>query len=144
MDAKYKKADSIAEFIDAIRIRVEVFIKEQGSEAGWEPDEKDKDATHFIAIVKGNIVSTARLLETAKQEFKIERMATLKGYRKKGVTRGLVGFVVKEAVKKKPKRIWMQAQVQAKGFYEKCGFKAVSMAYDLYGIQHLDMEYRFR
>ena len=49
--------------------------------------------------------------------------------------------MIRYAKKLDAKKIWMQSQVQAQGFYEKCGFKAVSKSYDLYGIEHIDMEY---
>ena len=47
MQITYKEIETINEFIDAIRIRVDVFIKEQGFEPGWEPDEDDKVSKHL-------------------------------------------------------------------------------------------------
>ena len=46
------------------------------------------------------------------------------------------------AKKLNPKKIWMQSQVQAQGFYEKCGFMAAFKPYDLYGIKHIDRVYK--
>lgn len=112
MEVIYKEVGSIKEFIDAIRIRVDVFIIEQKCQPGWEPDEEDRSARHFIAVADSKVVSTLRIRE------------------------------VENGIKKlKPKKIWMEAQIQAKEFYEKCSFKAVSEPYDLYGIPHLKMEY---
>jgi len=142
MSIDYKEIETISEFIDAIRIRVNVFIKEQKCEPGWEPDEEDKNSNHFIVLVDGKIVSTARMRETGDKEFKIERMATIKEFRNKGITKGLVEFIINSVKGLGPKKIWMQSQVQAQKFYEKCGFKAVSKHYDLYGISHIDMEYK--
>ena len=142
MSIDYKEIETINEFIDAIRIRVDVFIKEQKCEPGWEPDEEDKNSKQFIAIVDGKIVSTARVRETGNKEFKIERMATIKEFRNKGITKGLVNFIINSVKGSGPKKIWMQSQVQAQKFYEKCGFEAVSKPYDLYGIQHIDMVYK--
>ncbi len=137
---KYKKVETINEFIDAIRIRYEVFVKEQGFQPGWEPDEDDKISMHFIAITEGKIVGTVRFRETAKGEFKIERMCILKEYRKKGVGKGLIGFVMKELMKLKPKKIWMKSQVQAQTFYETHGFSAVGKQKEEYGFPHIEME----
>lgn len=36
---------------------------------------------------------------------------------------------------------FLEVLMQAQQFYEKCGFKAVSKPYDLYGISHLKMGY---
>lgn len=136
----YKEVKSIKEFVDAIRIRVDVFIIEQKCQPGWEPDEEDKISRHFIAVADNKIVSTLRIREV-EDGIKIERMATDKEYRGKNISKGLIEFVLKEIKKLKPKRIWMEAQVQAKEFYEKCGFKTNSESYDLYGIPHINMEY---
>ncbi len=141
MKVRYKKVETINEFIDAIRLRVDVFIKEQGFEPGWEPDEADKEARSFIAIVGKKVVATARMRKIGR-EIKIERMAVAKDQRGKGVGKGLVKFLVKEATKEKPKRIWMQSQLHAKSFYGKCGFVAVSKPYNYYGVKHIDMDYK--
>ncbi len=143
MKIRYKKITSIVEFIDAIRIRVDVFIIEQKCKSGWEPDEEDKVADHYIATVNNEIIATARVREVNKKEYKIERMAVKKAFRNKGIGKGLVNYIVNEIKKNNPKKIWMQAQVQAQQFYEKCGFIAVSIQYDLYdlGIPHIDMVY---
>jgi len=146
MKTVYKRVDSITEFIDAIRIRVEVFIKEQKCRSGWEPDEEDKLSDHYIAIVNNEIVATTRVREINNHEFKIERMAIKKEFRNKGIGRGLVMYILKQINKLKPRRIWIQAQLQAREFYEKCGFKAISKPYNLYdlGIPHVDMEHKLR
>ena len=140
MEIKYKKIETINEFIDAIRIRVDVFIIEQKFQPGWEPDEDDKNATHFIALEENRIVATARAREISENEFKIERMATRKEYRGKGIGKELVHFIIENLKNQNPTRIFMQSQVQAQKFYENCGFVATSEPYDLYGIQHIDME----
>ncbi len=142
MVVKYKKVETNNEFIDAVRIRADVFIREQGFQPGWEPDEDDKISKHYIAILDGKIVSTARTRETAKNEIKIERMATKKEYRKRGVGKGFIKFIISEIKKQKPKRIWLRSQVQSQPFYEKCGFKDVSKPFDMWGVPHIDMDYK--
>lgn len=136
-----KEVSSFDEFIDAIRIRVDVFIKEQGFEPGWEPDEEDKTAKQYIAYAGKEIVATARVRETKEGEFKIERMAIKKEYRGKGIGEGLVDHIINELKKTKPKRIWLQSQEKVKGFYEKVGFKTISEPIDRWGVFHIDMEY---
>jgi len=141
MEAQYKEVETINEFIDAIRLRVDVFIKEQGFQPGWEPDEDDKISKHFIAVSDGQIVSTARFRETSKGEIKIERMVTKKEYRGKGIGIGLVKYMINKIAKLKPKRIWLRSQVQSQKFYEQCGFKTVSESFDMWGVPHIDMDY---
>ncbi|MEW5996696.1 MAG: GNAT family N-acetyltransferase [Candidatus Micrarchaeota archaeon] len=137
----YKEVTTIPEFIDAIRLRVDVFIIEQGFRAGWEPDEGDKESTHFIALSEGKIVATARLRETSKDEYKIERMVVAKEYRKKSIGKGLTDYILQYTFRLKPKRLWLRSQVRTKEFFNKCGFKEVSGPFDMYGTPHIDMEY---
>ena len=144
MKVKYKKVETIPEFIDAIRIRVDVFIKEQNCPPGWEPDEFDKVSDHYIASVNGIVVATARIRQDSPDVLKIERMVVKKDYRKKGIGLDLTKYLIKGAQKKKPSKIWIEAQSYAQKFYEKSGFKTVSEEYDLYniGIPHVTMEYK--
>lgn len=146
MKIAYKKISSLSEFIEAIRIRVDVFIIEQKCRPGWEPDNEDKVADHYVAILNDEIVATARVREINKKEYKIERMAVKKVFRNKGIGKGLVNYVVNEIVKNNHGKIWLQAQVQAQQFYEKCGFRAISEKYDLYNlnIPHVDMVYEVK
>lgn len=141
MRVRYKEIGTIGEFIDSIRIRVDVFIIEQKFKPGWEPDEEDKISRHFIALADGKIVSTLRIREV-DEGIKIERMATRKECRGKGIGKGLISFVLKEIKKMKPKKIWMTAQIQVREFYEKCGFRVVSKPYNLYGHPRIKMEYK--
>lgn len=144
MNIIYKEVTTISEFIDSIRLRVDVFIIEQKCPPGWEPDELDKAAKHYIALVDKKIVATARLLEDPRGTVRIERMVVKKEYRRKGIGKGLTAYIIKQAKKQSPTRIWMQAQCQAQKFYEKIGFKPISKNYDLHGlgILHVNMEYK--
>lgn len=144
MEITYKTTQTLAEFIHAIKIRVDVFIKEQGFDPGWEPDEDDKTAIHYIAVVDNTVVATARVRETKKSEFKLERMATQKGYRGKGIGTGLLRYIIKQLAKRKPKRIWMQAQCQAQSFYEKFGFVPIAQPINRWGVNHINMEYAIK
>src|SRR6266498_2487485 len=102
MKVTYKKVETINEFIDAIRIRVDVFILEQKCPPGWDPEELDKVADHYIAVADEKIVAYARMREEPKKAIKIENMVVEKAYRKKGIGEGLTKYVVMQAKKKKP------------------------------------------
>ncbi len=143
-DIRYKQVETISEFIDAIRIRVDVFIIEQKCPPGWEPGELDKAAEHYIAIADGKIAGTARLRADAPGSQKIESMAVRQDYRGKNVGLGLTRYVVQAAQAKRADRIWMQAQSHASGFYQKSGFQVIGDEYDLFdlGIPHVTMEFR--
>ncbi|MBI4210815.1 MAG: GNAT family N-acetyltransferase [Candidatus Diapherotrites archaeon] len=137
-----KRVQTVPEFVDSVRLRVDVFIKEQGFAPGWEPDEDDKDAEHFIALADGKVVATARCREAAKGEFKIERMATRKEMRGRGAATKLLEFMLKDIMKRNPEKIWLRSQEQARGFYEKNGFRVMGGPFEVYGKMHVDMEYK--
>ncbi|OGK18134.1 hypothetical protein A2866_06610 [Candidatus Roizmanbacteria bacterium RIFCSPHIGHO2_01_FULL_39_8] len=141
-----REIETIQEFIDAIRIRVDIFIIEQKGPPGWEPDDLDKNSSHFVALVKDEIVGTVRLREDPKGVAKFERMAVTKKYRDRGIGLKLTSFVIGQAKNQGCKKIWMQAQKYTKGLYEKAGFKTTSKPYDLWnlGIRHIDMELDLR
>src|SRR5437867_3129241 len=122
MEIRCKEVETVSEFIDAVRIRVDVFIIEQGCPPGYEPDELDKEANHYIALVDNNVVGTARVRKEPEGAIKIERMVVKKEYRGRGVGEELTNYLIKTTNKIKHTKIWMQAQSQAKGFYEKLGF----------------------
>jgi predicted GNAT family N-acyltransferase len=136
-----KRVESIPEFIDAIRLRVDVFILEQKCQPGWEPDELDKDSEHYIALIDKKIVGTLRVREEVAGEFKIERMVTDNSERGKGIGKSLLSYVVSLLRQRPASRIWMQAQDHARPFYNQVGFETTSPVYDLWGIPHVDMEF---
>ena len=142
----YKKIKTINDFIDAIRIRTDVFVIEQKCPPGWEPDELDKKSIHFGVIADHKLVATVRLRKESKNTIKIERMAVKKEYRGKGIGLGLIKYVLNQILKKGHKKIWMQVQLHTQKMYERAGFKTTSKPYDLWnlGIPHVDMEYVFK
>src|SRR5205814_731773 len=101
---------TINEFIDAIRIRVDVFVIEQQCPPGWDPEELDKVSQQYIALNTNEIVATVRLRENPKGTAKIENMVVKKKHRGRGIGVGLTTYVTKQAKKQGYKKIWMQAQ----------------------------------
>jgi predicted GNAT family N-acyltransferase len=137
----YEKVESIGRFIDAIRLRVDVFIIEQKCPPGWEPDELDRGAVHYVAVKDDAVVGAARLREDHLDTAKIERMVTKIGERRQGVASGLTGHIVAEACRLGYRQIWLEAQAHAQGMYESLGFEACSEEYDQFdlGIPHVKM-----
>lgn len=141
MDIRCKYVETIDEFIDAIRLRVDVFIREQGFQPGWEPDEDDKAARHVIAMADGQVLATARYRFISSDEIKLERMVTRKDYRGRGMGSALIKFVVPEILQLEPKRLWLRSQVVSQRFYSKSGFVPVSAPFEMWGVPHIDMDY---
>jgi predicted GNAT family N-acyltransferase len=131
------------QLIDALRIRVAVFIQEQGFPPGWEPDEVDKSAEHYVAIIDGVVVATTRLHVVEPASRKIERMAVLKEYRGQHIGTLLTQHIIAQAQQADIDRLWLDAQSHAESFYQQLGFKTVSGCYYPWGLDvpHVTMEY---
>ena len=142
MQIIYKEATTLPEFIDAVRLRYDVFVRELGMQPGWEPDEEDKVARHFIAYDSHGIVGTGRVREVSEGEFKIERMVTRKDTRGAGVGRGILEIILAATNQSTTSRIWLCSQLRVKGFYERNGFVPCGEPFELFGVQHVTMEYR--
>ncbi len=116
---KYRIKDrpDLAERGNAIRRKV--YIDEQGVDPELEY-ENEEEAIHYLLIVDGMAVSTARWRET-ENGVKLERFATLREQRGKGYG-ALILKKVTEDVVPLHKTIYLHAQISAIPFYEKYGF----------------------
>ncbi|HEX7229974.1 MAG TPA: GNAT family N-acetyltransferase [Candidatus Binatia bacterium] len=122
----------------AFAIRMRVFVREQGVPAEIELDDDDQHAIHFLAIISGRVVGTARLVMHGSGA-KIGRMAVLKRYRGKGVGAALLKRSITAARRRGAVKIFLHAQVPVIEFYEKMGFHCVGRVFDEAGIAHRKM-----
>ena len=103
-----------------------------------ELDDDDGKAIHFLALISGNAVGTARVV-LRRGSAKIGRMAVLKSYRGIGVGLKLLKRAIATAKRKRTRRIYLHSQVPVIGFYESSGFRAVGPVFDEAGIPHRKM-----
>lgn len=127
----------------AFAIRMRVFVKEQSVPEEIELDEDDRHAIHFLALVEGKTVGTARVV-LRHGSAKIGRMAVLKSYRGKGIGRKLLTRAVELATRRRARGIYLHAQVPVIGFYKGAGFRAVGPVFDEAGIPHRKMTWTKR
>ena len=129
---------------DALALRQDVFVKEQGVPAELEEDEYDLLATHAVMYnFLGEPICTARLIKPQKDTnplmSKVGRMAVKKEMR--GASWG--SMVLKEieitARKNGDNLLLLHAQLSAKAFYEKNGFTGKGQTFIEAGIEHLVM-----
>ena len=133
-----KKVSSERDLQQAFRIRMRVFVREQGVPAKIELDTDDKRAVHFIASIERRAVGTARLVMRGGNA-KIGRMAVLKSQRRKNVGKKLLRRAIATAKKKGARKIYLHAQVAVIGFYQSAGFRCVGPVFDEAGIAHRKM-----
>lgn len=131
---------STDELYALLRTRSQVFIVEQNS-VYQDLDNDDQNAIHLWKTEGDKIVAMARVTPAGKhlEENSIGRIITTECG--KGLGLELVRKALEVAKERLgAKRIKIQAQQQARGFYEKLGFVAISEPYMHEGLPHLDME----
>ena len=120
------------------KIRREVFVLEQGVSEEEEFDEYDSLSRHFLGFYEKIPCGTARFRNTEKG-IKLERFCVLLPYRNRNVGKNLVLKLVEEAKVNNPSQIYLHAQIQAMGFYEKLGFLGEGNIFLEANIEHKKM-----
>lgn len=135
---RVRRIRSQKQMAEAFAIRMRVFVREQGVPREIELDRDDDRAIHFLALVGGMPVGTARVV-WHRRSAKIGRMAVLKRLRRRGVGKKLLQHALATARKTGAKNIYLHAQVPVIGFYESMGFRCVGPVFDEAGIPHRKM-----
>ncbi|WP_460016060.1 GNAT family N-acetyltransferase [Lactovum odontotermitis] len=136
-------------YLDALRIRNEVFVKEQGVPYALEVGSPVEEAmaVHFVAYSDScddegceKALGTVRLLMSQNYESGlIQRMAVLKFARETGVASGLMDNLAIFAQEHKIHKLTLHAQLSARGFYDKMGYLPKGEIFEEAGIQHITM-----
>lgn len=132
-----KKVNNPSEELEQVfAIRREVFVLEQDCppELEWEFED---ESTHFLATVDGLPAGAARWRKTDKG-YKLERFAVLMQFRGYGVGQELVKSVIAD-LPADAAYVYLHAQIQAMGLYQKLGFVAEGPQFEEAGIQHFKM-----
>lgn len=127
-------------YVDALRIRSEVFMKEQGVPFNLEVDADEAYAIHFVYYNnKNQALGTCRLLPKNKTDIKLQRMAVLKPYRQMRIGLQLVEEAQRFAKEHHFKQISLGAQLTALPFYAKLGYKPIGDVFEDAGMPHQEM-----
>ncbi|SRR6056297_2801801 len=124
-------------FHKAVKLRIKVFVKEQGVHMDDELDGEDALAYHYLLMHNDKSIATCRLRHTP-EGLKIERMAVRKSWRKQGIGHCLMKKLLKDLGKSKD-NLYLYAQKDAVGFYRKFGFRPVGKLFKDAGIDHYKM-----
>lgn len=134
-----KIAQTQADFFQIVRIRAEVFIREQNVDSEIEMDKKDDTAIHVLATLNNQPVGCLRIL-TGENEVTVGRVAVLKTYRRMKIGQALMEFVESLPTVKEKGKITVHAQLTARDFYLNCGFHEIGDIYEEANILHISME----
>ena len=121
----------------AFAIRNQVFVIEQHVDPDLEYDEFEDPSQHYLVLMDGLAIGTARWRETDKG-IKLERFAILKEFRDKKTGTQLLEEVMKDVIPLQ-KPIFLHAQLRAIPFYERYGFKCVGPMFIEADIEHFEM-----
>lgn len=139
---KYEEL-TLDELYEILKARVNVFVVEQNCPYP-ELDDKDKRAYHVCLNENGIIKAYLRVLDAgvSYEEASIGRVLTTergKGYGDMIFAKGIE--IARE--KFNAEKIRIGAQLYAKGFYERFGFRQISDKYLEDGIYHIEMILEF-
>jgi len=138
----YKIVVSDRELEGAFEVRKQVFVGEQGIPEDLELDELDMEAMHVVVKDGERIVGTARVLFLAASQAKLERMAVLKPFRRRGIGKGIISFLDEEFKNRGTEQVVLHAQCSAVNFYKSCGFEESGSPFWEAGIKHVKMQKR--
>lgn len=130
---------STDELYELLRVRSEVFVVEQNC-VYQDMDGDDQNSIHLWMTKGGRIVALARVCPagTHMKEVSIGRVITTE--RGKGYGKQIMLQAINAAIEHfDAKRIDIEAQEYARGFYEIVGFKQSSDTFMLDGIPHIKM-----
>ena len=130
---------TVDELYELLRVRSEVFVVEQNC-VYQDMDGDDQKAIHLWLTVADKVVALARVCPagTHMEEVSIGRVITTE--RNKGYGKQIMLHAIDAAVEHfNAKRIDIEAQEYARGFYESVGFRQSSESFILDGIPHIRM-----
>lgn len=120
----------------ALPLRMQVFVVEQGVPAEIEEDEFDPQSIHAIARdAEGGVRATGRLLPDGR----IGRMAVDARWRGRGIGRAVLQALVDEAARQGLPGVVLHAQIHAVAFYARQGFVVDGASFMEAGIEHCRM-----
>lgn len=117
-------------------IRNEVFTIEQSVPKELDLDGFDEVSKHIVIFDNGILVATGRI----QPDGHIGRVAVIKKYRGQGVGRLIIDGLVSYAKSIGLSRVYLGAQVTAKGFYTRLDFIPYGEIFLDAGIDHIMME----
>lgn len=139
-----RKAENQEDRDRCLSIRRRTFISEMNIPESIEIDEYDEpesSADHFLILENDEPVSTFRSKLFDAESRKLQRICTYKEYRGMGYGRASMEYAISYYRESGYKRLVLDAQEKAVGFYLKCGFKVISEMFYEADIPHYRMEY---
>jgi len=135
----YKLVTGDVELQKAFEVRRQVFVREQSISEDLVFDGHDREALHMVVKDGERVIGSARVQFLADNQAKLERMAVLKRYRRKGIGKGMLLFLDAVWKDKQVQQVIIHAQFEVVPFYKLCGFDGFGLPFREAGIKHIKM-----
>ena len=139
MEIKSSNSLESSVYKDALALRKEVFIMEQGVSLELEVA-GEKGPLYFTGYLDELPVATARAFEEEPCVWHIQRVAVKKEHRGQGLASELLNGIEVSARDHKINTLTLGAQDQAQAFYKKLGYQVVGEGFMEAGIAHHRMD----
>ncbi len=127
-------------YLDALKIRNQVFVIEQNVPLELEIDQYEAHTVHFVLYdEQRHPLATVRLLPKENQTMKVQRMAVLNEHRQKGLGKVIMDAAEDFAKEQGYQQLVLDAQLTAVPFYERLGYQAEGDIFLDAGIEHVSM-----
>jgi predicted GNAT family N-acyltransferase len=131
--------DSSSALMPAVlALRHEVFVVEQSVPPELERDEFDQSAIHLVAVRDNTVIGTLRIIQSGDAA-KIGRMAVRASMRRSGIGIRLMQRAAEVALQQGARAITLHAQLTAKEFYRRAGYREEGDLFEEAGILHVAM-----
>lgn len=122
----------------AFAVRHQVFIEEQAVPPELERDPFDDLAIHLVALRDDDVIGTLRIVVVGRAA-KIGRMAVLAKDRNSGVGSRMMEHAAAIAQTMGVREIELHAQLAARAFYARLGYRDEGPVFEEAGIAHVTM-----
>lgn len=139
-DLRIKIVETAEELREVKWIRMKVFQQEQKIKKEQDFDGRDAEAVHIVAYINEMPVGTTRIRRLYDGSTKIERMAVLQEFRRRGIGSQIIKYALDVLKDKHIKTVRLSSQEKVKDFYKQFGFKEVGNVFDEANIRHIMME----
>lgn len=139
MELKWTTDISSNVYRECLKIRQEVFMKEQKVPLELEIEGEEADCIYLVLYEDNKPVGTGRLYPIDDDLAIIQRVAVLKEHRKQGFGKFMVQALIDKAREMNFTHLHLHAQVSAQNLYARLGFKSYGNTFMEAGIKHQEM-----
>ena len=135
----YKIVTDGVDLQQAFEVRRQVFVREQDISEDLVFDGNDREALHMVVKDGERVIGTARVQFLTDKQAKLERMAILRRYRRKGIGKEMLLFLDTVWKDKQVQQVIIHAQLDVVPFYKLCGFDELGLPFQEVGMKHIEM-----